>query len=553
MTAKQDIVFVPLGGTGEIGMNLNLYGLGRGDDRDWLMIDMGITFGDGSIPGVDIIMPDPAFIEERKDRLAGLVITHAHEDHLGAVPYLWERLRCPIYASPFTASVLRRKLVDVGLQNEVALHIVPLKGRFQVGPFDLEMVTLTHSIPEPNAVALHSPFGVIIHTGDWRLDPRPVIGEEADLDALRAFGDAGVAALVCDSTNVFVEGATKSEADLLESLTELIGRFKNRVAVTCFASNVARLETIARAAEANQRSVVMAGRAIQRISEAAHENGYLLDVPAFLDEDALESLPKDKALILCTGSQGEARAALARIASRNHPRVMLEEEDVVIFSSKVIPGNERSIARVQNALVKLGVKVIGEQDAFVHVSGHPGRDEMETMYSLLRPKISVPIHGEARHLAQHAELAREWGVATVIVAENGSVVSLNPKKAGVIDEVPVGRLVLEGNRVIPLDSDLVRGRQKVVFNGSAVVTVVVDGWGQIIAEPQIAAVGLVEDADDEILDEVVEAVWKAVEGLSKPAKRDDEVVREAVRVAVRRVFRERLGKKPMTEVHFVRV
>ncbi len=550
---SSDIVFVPLGGTGEIGMNLNLYGRGRADDRDWLMIDMGITFGDGSIPGVDILMPDPAFIEEKRDRLAGLVLTHAHEDHLGAVPYLWERLRCPIYASPFTGSVLRRKLTDVGLQNEVALHIVPLQGRFQVGPFDLEMVTLTHSIPEPNAVALHTDHGIILHTGDWRLDPRPVIGEKADLEVLRAFGDTGVAALVCDSTNVFVEGQSHSEADLLASLTELFGRFENRIAVTCFASNVARLETIARAADAVGRSVVVAGRAVQRIVEAARENGYLLDVPPFLDEEAFDQLPREQTLVLCTGSQGEPRAALARIAAKTHPRVMLEEGDVVVFSSKVIPGNERAIARVQNGLVKLGVKVIGESDHFVHVSGHPGRDELETMYSLVRPKISVPVHGEARHLAQHAELARTWGVASVVEAENGSVVRLTPGKAGVIDEVPVGRLVLEGNRVVPLEGLLVRGRQKVVFNGSAVVTVVVDGWGQILAEPQIAAVGLVDDPDDEVIGEAIDAIWKAVDGLSKGARRDDDTVRDAIRLAVRRVFRERLGKKPMTEVHFVRV
>ncbi len=555
MTGKKDvdIVFVPLGGTGEIGMNLNLYGLGREDDRDWLMIDMGITFGDGSLPGVDVIMPDPAFIEERRDRLHGLVLTHAHEDHLGAVPYLWERLRCPVYASPFTASVLRRKLEDAKLAGQVPLHIVPLKGHFNVGPFDLEMVTLTHSIPEPNAVALHGPNGIILHTGDWKLDPHPVVGETADTDILKTYGDAGVAALVCDSTNVFVDGPPGSESELRDSLSELIGRFDGRVAVTCFASNVARLETIARAADAQGRSIVAAGRAIHRISEAARENGYLLDVPPFLDEDAFEKLPRDKTLILCTGSQGEPRAALSRIAHRAHPRVMLDEGDVVIFSSKVIPGNERSIARLQNALVKLGVRIIGEKDEFVHVSGHPGRQEMETMYKLVRPRVSVPVHGELRHLTEHAELAKLCGVEEIVVAENGSVIRLEPGAAGIIDEVSVGRLVLEGNRVVRMDGELVRGRSKAVFNGSAVVTVVVDGWGAIVAEPQIAAVGLVEGEADEVHVAAIDAVWKAVEGLSKPIKRDDAAVREAVRIAVRRVFRDRLGKKPAVDVHFVRV
>ncbi len=547
--APDELLFVPLGGAGEIGMNLNLYGFGRPGAHQWMMVDLGITFSD--LPGVDVVMPDPAFIVGHRDRLAGLVLTHAHEDHLGAVPYLWDRLRCPIFATPFTASILRAKLAEVGLEDEAEITEVPLGGRFWVGPFDLELITLTHSIPEPNAIAIRTPLGTVLHTGDWKFDPDPVVGPTADEDALSRLGDEGVLAMVCDSTNVFNAGTSGSEADLLASLKALIGACENRVAVACFATNVARLRTIAAAAEG--RDVVLVGRSLRRIDAAARTNGYLADIPAFLDDADAGYLPKDKVLLICTGSQGEPRAALTRIAADAHPHVTLEAGDTVILSSKIIPGNEMAIARVQNRLVRRGVNVITERDAFVHVSGHPNRDELIRMYQHVRPRVTVPVHGEARHLAEHARLARECQVAVAVVAENGSVVRLDSAAAGVVDEVPAGRLALDGNRVVSMDGALVRGRNRALYNGSAVVTVVLSGDGRLATEAQLSTIGLMEAEDSETEDCVLAAVRTALGKMAKRARKDDAAVREAVRIAVRGAFRDSVGKRPVTSVHLVRL
>jgi len=548
---RPELTFVPLGGAGEIGMNLNLYGFGPAGDEDWVMVDLGITFGSGA-PGIDVILPDPAFIEERRERLLGLVLTHAHEDHLGAVPYLWPRLRCPVYATPFTASVLRRKLEEVELLDQVTIHEVPLKGRFDIGPFGMELITLTHSIPEPNGIAIRTPAGTVLHTGDWKFDPDPVIGEAADEEALRRLGDEGVMAIVCDSTNVFSPGDSGSEADLLPSLTDLIGQCDGRVAVACFATNVARLETIARAAAANDRDVVLAGRSLDRISQAARDNGYLADIPAFLDESMAGYLPRDKALLVCTGSQGEPRAALARIAAAEHPRVELEAGDTVVFSSREIPGNEYAIGKLQNMLIRRGINVVTPRDHFVHVSGHPARDELTRMYQLARPQVSVPVHGELRHLVEHAALARTCQVSHAVIAENGSVVRLNADSPGVIDHVPAGRLVLEGKRVVPTQGDLVHERSRALFNGTAVVTIVVDGQGELLAEPVLSTVGLVEEGETEVTEAALEAARKAINEL-RGTLSDDAALSEAVRIAVRRVFRNSHDKRPVTKVHLVRV
>ncbi|MCB2099920.1 MAG: ribonuclease J [Rhodobacterales bacterium] len=548
-----ELVFLPLGGAGEIGMNLNLYGLGPGDDKTWVMVDLGITFGDGSVPAVDVILPDPAFIAERRDRLAGLVLTHAHEDHLGAVPYLWPRLRCPVYATPFTVSVLRRKLSEAGLEDQVPIVEVPLEGRFQVGPFDMELITLTHSIPEPNGIAIRTPLGTVLHTGDWKFDPDPVIGDSADEDALRRLGDEGVRAIVCDSTNVFSPGESGSEAALLDSLTQVIAGRPGRVAVACFATNVARLETIARAAQANDRDVVLAGRSLHRITEAARANGYLTDVPAFLDEDVAGYLPKDKCLIICTGSQGEPRAALARIAAGDHPRIDLTRGDTVIFSSREIPGNEFAIARMQNQLIRAGVDIVTPRDHFVHVSGHPARDELTRMYQLARPQVAVPVHGELRHLREHARLARTCQVQQAVVNENGGLVRLAPGPADVIDQVPSGRLALDGNRIVPMFGEMVRGRTRALFNGAVVVSLVVDGDGRVRVPPRFSTFGLVDDENEDLLDTAARAAEDALADLPARDRRDDAAAAESVRVAVRRVFRNHLGKKPVTEVHLIRI
>lgn len=548
-----DLLFVPLGGAGEIGMNLNLYGLGKGDDRDWLMIDLGITFGDDQTPGIDVLMPDITFIEEKRDRLAGLVLTHAHEDHIGAVPYLWDRLQCPVYGTPFTLSVLRRKLAEEGLEGVVPLRQVPLTGHFDVGPFDLEMITLTHSIPEPNAIVIRTAAGTVLHTGDWKLDPRPVIGACAEEETLRALGDEGVHAIVCDSTNVFEEGSSGSESDLLAGLTEAIAGCTNRVAVGCFASNIGRLETIAAAAAANNRSVVLAGRSLWRMYEAAMENGYLTEVPAFLDEEAAEHLSKENLLIICTGSQGEPRAALSRIADGSHQRLKLERDDAVIFSSRVIPGNELAIGRILNLLSRRGVRIITQKDSFVHVSGHPARDEMATMYRLVRPRICVPVHGEARHLDEHARLAQTCGVKQTVIVENGSIVHLGPGDAAIVDHAPVGRLAVEGNRLVAMGGAVTQSRNKAMYGGSVTVTVVLDAKGRLAAEPQVSVVGLLDEHEDEPLIAACAEVRAALSKLKEQRTTDDDAIRETVRIAVRRSFRKTIGKKPVTQIHLVRL
>ena len=548
-----ELVFLALGGAGEIGMNLNLYGLGPAGKETWVMIDLGITFGGGQVPGVDVILPDPGFIVEHRDRLAGLVLTHAHEDHLGAVPYLWQRLQCPVYATPFTISILKRKLAETDFADQVEIIEVPLGGRFTVGPFDMELITLTHSIPEPNAIAIRTPVGTVLHTGDWKFDPDPVVGDAADVETLKRLGDEGVLALVCDSTNVFTPGESGSEAELLKSLSELIADAEGRVAVACFASNVARLETIAKAARTNGRDVVLAGRSLVRINDAARENGYLADVPAFLEEEDAGHLPEDKAVIVCTGSQGEPRAALSRIANDDHPNVTLGEADLVIFSSRIIPGNEASIGRLHNQLVRRGIRVVNTTDHFVHVSGHPARDELTRMYQLARPKLAVPVHGELRHLREHARLALECQVPMAIAAENGAMIRLGPGKPQITGTVPVGRLAADGNRLVPMDGELIRSRTRTVYNGAAVVTLVLNGSGGLAAEPELSAIALLESGDDPITDEAKEAARAAIEGLKAKQRGDDETVREAVRIAVRRSFRKSLNKNPVITVHLFRV
>ena len=448
-----DLWFLPLGGSGEIGMNLNLYG----HAGKWLMVDLGISFGDETMPGVDVIMPDPAFIAERREDLVGLVITHAHEDHLGAVQHLWPELRCPVYATPFTASVLRAKLFEKNLAGRVEIIEVPLSGRFTAGPFDVELVRVTHSVPEPSALILRTPLGAVLHTGDWKLDPAPVTGEPTDEAALIRLGDEGVLAMVCDSTNATVPGSSGSETAVRESLIELFGRFENRIAISCFATNVARLDSIAAAAAANDRHVALVGRSLWRINEAARANGYLKDVAPFLSEHDAGFLPREKTVLICTGSQGEPRSALSRIAADDHPEITLERGDTVIFSSREIPGNERAIGRVQNMLIGQGVEVITADDAFVHVSGHPAQDELIRMYQWVRPKLAVPVHGEIRHQTEHARLARSCQVADTIIPENGSIIRLAPGPAEVVGQVQHGRLALDGKRIVPLDAGVMRG------------------------------------------------------------------------------------------------
>jgi ribonuclease J len=542
--------YLSLGGAGEIGMNLSLYGC----NGAWLMVDLGVTFGDDSMPMVDVVMPDPGWIEARRDSLVGLVLTHGHEDHLGAVPYLWSRLGCPVWATPFAAEVLKGKLHEVGLNGRVPVHVVPPGGRFSAGPFEVTMVGMTHSIPEAQTLAIKTSYGTVVHTGDWKFDPEPLVGPPSDKETLRRLGREGVLALVGDSTNIFTKGRAGSESEVRAHLIELLGRYQGRIAVSCFATNVARLESVALAAEANDRSVALVGRSLWRIERAARETGHLTDIPPFLTEHDAGYLPADKVVYLCTGSQGEPRAALARIAAGDHPHVSLGKGDVAIFSSRIIPGNEKAIFRIQNDLVRLGVEVVTEKDAFVHVSGHPGRDEVEELYRLLKPRLALPVHGEARHVQEHARLARTWGVETAIEPVDGAMIRLAPGPAEVVDHVATGRLALDGPRLVSLESEILRSRRRMVFNGSAVVTVVLDAAGRLRGVPHLTAHGLL-DAEHEAGEHAVvtDAVTVAIEALPTKVRRDDAAVREAARLAVRRTLRDTHGKKPITEVHLVRI
>lgn len=544
-----ELVLLPLGGAGEIGMNFNAYGYGPPEDREWIIVDCGVLFGrEGPTPGIDLIMPDIRFLTEFKDNIRGMVLTHAHEDHIGAVPYLWPELECPVYATPFTARLLEDKLFEAGLQDRLCPKIVPLGGTLKLGPFDIEFVSITHSIPEPNALAITTPLGTVVHTGDWKLDPDPLLGEVTDENALRSLGDKGVLALVCDSTNALVPGESGSEARVEQSLDDLIGTLKGRVAVTSFASNAARLGSIARAAKKHGRQVALVGRAMHRIVGAARETGYLKDFPATLDEEEAAQLPPSRVLYLCTGSQGEPRAALARIASGDHPNVSLGPGDSVIFSSRIIPGNELPIFAIQNQLAALGVEVLTERDHFVHVSGHPAREELAQMYRWVRPRIAVPVHGEIRHMTEHARLARSLQVPEAVVIGNGQMLRLAPGRAEIIDETPAGRVYLDGRMLVDESHDHMRERRAMSFAGVISVTLALDERGRVAGEPAL----LLEGIPDAISVPVSAAVDETVRRYN-PKKQSEEQFLENVRRAARRAAQDAWGKKPVTRVQAIRV
>ena len=545
----RELLFVPLGGAGEIGLNLNLYAL----DGQWLMVDLGISFADETLPGVEIILPDPEFIAARSEQLCGLVLTHAHEDHLGAIPYLWQRLGCPIYCTRFTAAVLRRKLQESGLKNVPVHEVVPGE-RFEVGPFDCTLLHVTHSIPEANALALRTPLGNVLHTGDWKLDPAPLVGALTATDDLEAFGQEGVLAMVADSTNVLNPGTSGSEAEVRDSLMALVGRQQNRVVMTTFASNIARLETAIAVARANGREVAAVGRSMRRMIDAAREVGYLTDLPVLLDERTASELPRHRVLWLATGCQGEPRAALWRIAAGQHPAVRLEPGDTVIFSSKIIPGNERTLYNLHNSLVAQGIEVITEHDHFVHVSGHPCRDEIEQMYRWIKPQIAIPVHGEARHLHEHLALARQLGVPQALEVLNGDLVRLAPGRAAVIDEVPTGRLVLENDQLIEAGDDLFRTRRRLMAHGTVLVGLVLDGYGTLLAAPQLSEFGAVDlERETGLRSAVLAEIEDAVEDLGDDDALDDERIRTAARAAVRRAFKLVRAKRPIIEVQITRL
>ena len=528
-------------------MNLNLYRC----DGKWLAIDCGIGFGGSENPEVEIMMPDPSYIAERRKDLVGLVITHAHEDHIGAVAHLWRQLRCPIYATPFAASVLRRKLGEAGLQTEAKVTVIPTGGHIDLPPYDLQFMPVTHSVPESQALVIRTRYGTVLHTGDFKLDATPMVGPPVDEEAFRALGDSGVLAMVCDSTNAMVEGHSGSEAEVRTSIAALIRSIRGRIAVTCFASNVARVESVALAARDAGRHVALVGRSLRNLETAARECGYLKDVPEFVPEDDADSIPDDNLLILVTGSQGEARSALARIASDNHRNIALGEGDTVIFSSRVIPGNERAIGAVQDNLVRRGVRLMTADDHMVHVSGHPARDELRRLYALVRPTYSVPVHGEWRHLSAHAALAKEAG-ATPIMLDDGDVLSLTGNRPEVIDSAPVGRLVLDGNRLVPLNGGVLSARRRMLFNGVVIASLAVDADGMLRGTPKVSAPGLFEP-DDVETDRVVREFAAAFADLPASLRRDQAALPDAARAALRRAVGRRMQKRPLVDVHLLRV
>jgi len=552
--SETELTFLPLGGSGEIGMNLNLFGYGRPARRKWVIVDIGVTFGNAETPGVDIIMPDTAYIEEHRHDLLGIVLTHAHEDHMGALARLWPRLRCPVYATPFTMWLVKDRLAEAGLLDEVELIEIPLEGGFDLGPFRFDLITLNHSIPEPNALVIKTDLGTILHTGDWKIDPNPQIGEAVDEEALTALGDEGVLAMICDSTNVFSPGESGSEEGVRLELSKVISEYKGRgVAVATFASNVARLQSVMYAAKENNRSVCLIGRSMKRMTAAAKAVGLLSDVGHLLSEDAAAAMPAAHVLYLCTGSQGEPRAALSRIASGSHRTVKFKKGDVVIFSSKIIPGNELGIFALQNALADDGVEIVTEKDRPIHVSGHPNRDELKRMYEWVRPEIAIPVHGERRHLLEHARFSKTVGAGTSMPGRNGEMVRIAPNGPTVVDIVPTGRLYEDGGQIVSSTDDGMRLRRKMAYAGHVGVSVVVNTNGKIVSGPEPRIVGFPEGLDggvmDDLLDAVVDAAERAFKELPPKGRKDEDAIEEKLRGRVKRVVRDRTGKRAIVEIH----
>ncbi|MBP6876757.1 MAG: ribonuclease J [Phenylobacterium sp.] len=554
---QDELVFLPLGGSNEIGMNFNLYGYGPAHARKWIVVDLGVTFGDQTTPGVEIILPDPEFIREYAKNIVGIVLTHAHEDHIGAVAWLWPQLRAPLYATPFTAFLLREKLRENEECADAEITEVPLSGKIQLGPFEVELITLTHSIPEPNGLAIRTPLGTVLHTGDWKIDPDPVLGSVTDDAAIQKLGDEGVLAMVCDSTNVFVDGESGSEADVKEALAGLIGGLSGKVAVACFASNVARMDSVIRAAEAAGRSVCLVGRSMHRMAAAAKSVGLLEGVGEFLSEQQAASTPENEVLFLCTGSQGEPRAALSRIADGSHPHVKLGAGDACVFSSRVIPGNEIPIRNLQNRLADRGVRLYTERDhPGIHVSGHPCRDELAQMYSWARPQIAVPTHGERRHLLEHAAFAKDLQVPQSVAPRNGDMVRLAPGRAEIIDEVPAGRIYVDAGVLTPENGDALRERRHAAYNGVLAVSVVLDGRGKLLGQPQVRALGLPADEDypmDEVLDDLAGEARQALARVQGEQREFDEEVETAISRAVKKASQRIWGKRPVVETTVLRV
>jgi len=552
---KEEFIFCPLGGSGEIGMNMNLFAYGNPDNRKWLIVDIGVTFADDTIPGIDLIYPDPGFIVEKKDDLVGLVLTHGHEDHIGAIAHIWPKLKCNIYATPFTSVLIQEKFKEKKIDISNKLKIVQLNGNIQLGPFKVEFITLTHSILEPNGLSIETPSGTLLHTGDWKIDPNPMIGQKINEKKLKEIGEKGILAMVCDSTNVFSPGRAGSEGDVRKSLLKIIENKKKRVIVTSFASNVARMESIFYCAEKTGRQISLVGRSMQRIYKAARQCNYLNNFIEPIDPRDAKKIDRKKILYLCTGSQGEPNGAMMRVANYIHRDVMIEKNDTVIFSSKIIPGNEKKLYKLHNQLVKNGIDVVSEENEFVHVSGHPNRDDLKDMYNWVKPKSVIPVHGEHRHMIEHINFAKEMQVPYPVQVENGDIVQLYPgDKPLVIDKAPVGRIYVDGNISVGEDSQSLKDRINISYNGFVEVTILINNSGNIVKNPIVSCKGIPKNTEnDNFVFDLEDRIKNICKTFSlKNAKQEHNLI-ENIKTNCRKIVKQMTGKRPYTNVNLIRI
>ena len=551
---KNEFLFCPLGGSGEIGMNMNLFGYGQPGDHKWIMVDIGVTFADDTIPGIDLIYPDPGFIQEKKENLLGIILTHAHEDHIGAVAHLWPKLGCKIYATPFTAVLIREKFKEKHIDISNDLKIVELNGKVKLDPFDVEYITLTHSILEPNGLKIQTPAGIVLHTGDWKVDPNPLIGDEINSKRLKEIGDEGVLAMICDSTNVFSAGRSGSELDVRKNMLNIMGRLKKRIIITSFASNVARMESAFYCAEKTGRQISLVGRSMHRIYKAARQCGYLKDTIEPIDPRDAKNISRDKIVYLCTGSQGEPMGAMMRISNYTHPDVFIEKGDSVIFSSKIIPGNEKKLYKLHNQLVKDGIEVISEESEFIHVSGHPNREDLKDMYNWVKPKCVIPVHGEHRHMIEHINFAKEMQVPYPVQVENGDIVKLAPGEyPEVYDKAPSGRLYLDGSISVEENSKSIKDRKNLSSNGYLEITILITPKGNIHNNPIITFRGLPIYETDEFIYGLEDEIEKTSRTFNLSNKSQENNLMDALKISARKFTKEKTGKKPLTNINLVKI
>ena len=552
--SKEKLIFCPLGGSGEIGGNMNLYAYGNEDNQKWIIVDMGVSFADDSVPGVDLIMPDAGFIIDKKDDLLGIVLTHAHEDHIGAVAHIWPELKCKLYATPFTAALITEKFKEKKIDITAYLKIVPLNSKIKLGDFEIDFVTLTHSILEPNGLSIKTPLGTILHTGDWKIDPNPLIGNKIDQEKLKKIGDEGVSAMICDSTNIFSPGRAGSESDVRDSLLRIMETKNKRILVTSFASNVARMESIFYCAKKTGRAISLVGRSMHRIFKVAKKCGYLKGLIDPLEPRDAKKVAKNKILFLATGSQGEPMGAMNRIINGLHPDVFLEEGDCVIFSSKIIPGNEKKLYNLQNQIVRNNIEIISEENAFVHVSGHPNRDDLKDMYKWVKPRSVIPVHGEHRHMQEHVNFAREMQVPKTLLIENGDIIKLLPGDAPkVIDKAPSGRVYLDGSINVETDAQSIKDRKNLSINGYLEITLLVSNNGKI-KKPIISFRGIPEKENSEhFIFDMEDEIFNICRTFSLDNKNQQKNLIETIKQNCRRIVREKTGKRPFTNINIARI